>query len=87
MESIIALEELIKGNEAKVALHKRQLEQHEAGEHKLSRMSQASTENTLEIASDLLTKYQKMLEKLLLEDAEELAKASRCSTYDSQPHA
>ena len=77
MESIIALEELIKGNEAKVALHKRQLEQHESGEHKLSRMSQASTENTLEIASDLLTKYQKMLEKLLLEDAEELAEKER----------
>jgi len=77
MESIIALEELVKENEAKVALQKRQLEQHESGEQKLSRMAQASTENTLEIANDLLTKYKKMLEELQMQDAEELAEKER----------
>ncbi len=77
MESIIALEELVKENEAKVALQKRQLEQHESGEQKLSRMAQASTENTLEIANDLLTKYKKMLEDLQMQDAEELAEKER----------
>ncbi len=80
MESIIALEELVKENEAKVALQKRQLEQHESGEQKLSRMAQASTENTLEIANDLLTKYKKMLEELQMQDAEELAEKERLQT-------
>ena len=80
MESIIALEELVKENEAKVALQKRQLEQHESGEQKLSRMAQASTENTLEIANDLLTKYKKMLEELQMQDAEELAEKERLKT-------
>jgi len=77
MESIIALEELIKENEAKVTLQKRQLEQHESGENKLSRMAQASTENTLEIANDLVVKYKKMLEELQTQDAQELAEKER----------
>jgi len=77
MESIIALEELIKENEAKVALQKRQLENHESGVQKLSRMAQASTENTLEISTQLLTKYKDMLEKLLAQDQEELAEKER----------
>ncbi len=77
MESIIALEDLIKENEAKVALQKRKLEQHETGEQKLSRMAQSSTENTLEIANNLLSKYKKMFEELQMQDAEVLAEKER----------
>jgi len=77
MESIIALEELIKENESKVALQKRQLADHESGEHKLSAMAEASTENSLEIASELLAKYKSMLERILAEDQEELEEKER----------
>ena len=72
MESIIALEELIKENEEKATLQKRQLADHESGERKLSAMSEASTENSLEIANDLVAKYKSMLDKLLAQDAHEL---------------
>ncbi len=77
MESIIALEELIKENESIVTLQKRQLADHESGVNKLSRMAEASTENTLEVASELLAKYKSMLEKLLAQDQEELEEKER----------
>ncbi len=77
MVSIIALEEMIVENEAIVAYQKRQLASHEAGDIKLSRMAKASTENTLEIAEELISKYKAMLEELQLQDAEELAEKER----------
>ena len=77
MESIIALEELVKENEAKVTLQKRQLADHESGESKLSAMAQASTENSLEIASELLAKYKAMLDQLLAQDQAELEEKER----------
>ena len=77
MISILALEELVKENELKITLQKRQLADHESGENKLSRMAQASTENTLEVATDLLSKYKTMLDELLAEDRTEVEEKER----------
>jgi len=91
MESIIALEELIKENESKIALQKRQLQDHESGANKLSRMAVASTEYNLEVAEELVTKYKGMLEKLQTLDEEELTEkenlhflAERKKYFDTQ---
>ena len=91
MESVIALEELIKENESRAALQKRQLDSHESGENKLSRMSKASTEMNLEEATELVTKYKAMLEELLKHGAEEIeekerlqAAAARKKYFDAQ---
>lgn len=92
MESIIALESLIKENEAKIALHKQQIKNHEAGINKLSRMSLSSAENSLEISTELVEKYKKMLAQLQtiegkeLEEKERLAfLAERKKYFDAQP--
>lgn len=77
MESIIALEALIKENEAKLALQKQQLKNHESGVNKLSRVSFASTENAIEISSELIEKYKKMLEQLQTLDKKELEEKER----------
>lgn len=72
MESTVALEELIKENENKVSFFKAKLDKHESGDKKLSLMSKASSENSLEIASEKLIKYKKMLGKLQSEEGKEL---------------
>ncbi|PLY08477.1 MAG: hypothetical protein C0625_02495 [Arcobacter sp.] len=77
MESIIALEALIKENEAKIASHKQQIANHEAGINKLSRMAFASAENSLEISTELVTKYKSMLEELQTLNAKELEEKER----------
>ena len=48
MKAIIALEELIKGEEKRVALLKRQLSEHESGTNKLTIMAKASAEHSLD---------------------------------------
>ncbi|RXK00397.1 hypothetical protein CRU98_04360 [Arcobacter sp. CECT 8986] len=92
MESIIALEELIKENETKIALQQKQIKNHEAGVNKLSRMALASAENALELATELVDKYKKMLEKLQSVENEELREkeqlvilAERKKYFDAQP--
>ncbi len=72
MESIISLEALIKENESKIALHKQQIKNHEAGINKLSRLSLSSIENSLEVSEELVTKYKNMLEQLQSLDSKEL---------------
>ncbi len=91
MESIIALEELIKENEAKAELQQRQLDEHLCGKRQLSPMVLASTESNLEEATILLEKYRAMLEKLSrltpeeLEEKERLhAAAMRKKYFDTQ---
>lgn len=91
MESIIALEELIKENEAKVELQQRQLSEHMSGKKPLSAMALASTEANLEEATALVEKYKAMLEKLSqftpeeLEEKERLhAAAMRKKYFDAQ---
>ncbi|RXJ88107.1 hypothetical protein [Arcobacter sp. CECT 8985] len=92
MESIIALEELIKENESKVALQQKQIKNHEAGVNKLSRMALASAENALEQATELLEKYNRMLEQLKAVDEEELREKEQLAIlnerkkyFDAQP--
>ncbi|WP_428027138.1 hypothetical protein [Arcobacter sp.] len=86
------LEALIKENEAKIALQKQQIKNHESGINKLSRMSLSSAENSLEISTELVEKYKKMLEQLQtlegkeLEEKEKLAfLAERKKYFDAQP--
>lgn len=77
MESILALEELIKENEAKVELHQRQLQRHQSGEQPLSGMAEASAETKLEESMVLVEKYKQMLEKLSELTPEELEEKER----------
>ncbi len=77
MNSIIALEDLIKQNEARVKLQQRQLADHEAGVQKLSRVGKASAETNLDAANELVTKYKGMLEELQKHDIEELEEKQR----------
>lgn len=91
MESVIAIEALIKENESKIALQKRQIANHESGVHKLSRMALASAENALEVSMELVDKYKSMLEKLQTLDETELKEkenlvllAERKKYFDAQ---
>lgn len=77
MNTIIALEELIKQEEEKVKFERKQLSEHESGENKLSRLALASTESKLEETQELLTKHKAMLEELLKQDLEELEEKQR----------
>lgn len=72
MKAIIALENLIKEEEKRVALAKKQLSEHESGENKLSFIVKASTETTLEDSKELLDKHTQMLNELLQQDIKEL---------------
>lgn len=74
MKAIIVLEELIKGEEKRVALLKRQLSEHEAGTNKLTIMSKASTESSLAENSTLLEEHRAKLDELLKQDLKELEK-------------
>jgi len=91
MESVVALEELVKVNGEKVALQKRQLDNHEAGVEKLSAVAKASAEQSLEASTELLAKYTAMLEELATQDKDELASreklqamAERKKYFDTQ---
>lgn len=72
MNSVIALEELIKEEESRAALLQKQLTNHESGENKLSRLALASTESTLEETQEKLTKHKAMYEELMKQDLKEL---------------
>ena len=74
MKAIIVLEELIKGEEKRVALLKRQLSEHESGTNKLTIMSKASTESSLVENSALLDEHRVKLDELLKQDLKELEK-------------
>ena len=72
MKSVIALEDLIKENEERIKLQKRQLSDHESGENRLSALMMASVETNLEKTISFLEKYKKMLADLLDQDQSEL---------------
>ncbi|WP_122892751.1 hypothetical protein [Arcobacter peruensis] len=72
MESIIAIEELINQTQKQIDLQNLQLKRHYSGEGKLSSLILASTENTLEVATKKLDKYNKILKRLLGEDGKKL---------------
>ena len=77
MKSIIALESIIKEEEKRISMVKRQLSDHESGEHKLTFLDRTSSENSLEITSESLTKHQSMLNELLASDLGELEEKER----------
>ena len=72
MESILAVEELIREAEEQINSQTIQLERHKAGDQKLSRLILASTENTLEVESNKLIKYKQILKRLQGEDGKKL---------------
>jgi len=77
MYTVVALEELIKQEEARVNFERKQLAAHESGDAKLTRVALASTEAKLEESQELLTKHKAMLEELLQEDQKELEEKAR----------
>jgi len=77
MKAIIALEELIKEDEAHIKLAKKQLADHESGINRLSQMVKGSTEATLEETTNRLEKSQEKLTELLSKDLAELEKQER----------
>ena len=77
MESILAIEELIKQAQEQVNLQIYQLKRHNSGEAKLSALIHASTENTLEISTIKLARYKEILVRLQGEEGEKLDKQYR----------
>lgn len=77
MKALIALEELIKEDEAHIKLAKRQLAAHESGENKMSKMVKASTETSLHDATERLEKSRLKLQELMKHDMAELEKEER----------
>jgi len=71
MKAIIALEELVKEEEAKIKFAKKQLADHENNVSKLTRVSLASAEETIEVNQELLNKHKSMLDELLKQDIKE----------------
>ena len=77
MKSIIALEDLIKENEERIKLQRRQLSDHDSGENKLSGLMKASVETNLDKTIELVAKYKTMLEDLMKQDQTELEEKQR----------
>jgi hypothetical protein len=65
LKTIIALKSLITEHEALVKMFKRQIQEHESGVNKMSRVIKASTETNLIESSEKLEKYHLMLKDAL----------------------
>jgi hypothetical protein len=72
MNTLLALKEMIKEEEQRITVLQKQIVQHESGDNKLSRLSFASTENSLEETKAKLSKHKQMYEELMQQDVEEL---------------
>ena len=77
MKEIVALKELIEGEEKTITFAKRQLADHEAGVNKLTAMVQASIETKLENSEILLAKHKTMLNNFSKQDLAELEEQER----------
>lgn len=77
MNSIIALEELIKSEEELITFIQKQLSSHENGENKLSKLSFISAETKLEDTKELIAKHKLMLEELMQYSTEEIEEQDR----------
>ena len=64
MNSIIALEKIIKDLEVRIAIAKGQLSRHNSGEERLSLLAEASADNSLEKHTPLLEEYRGLMKKL-----------------------
>lgn len=63
MKSIIALEKIVKDLEVRIAISKGQLARHNSGEEKLSLLTTASAENSLEKNTPLLEEYRTLMKE------------------------
>ncbi|MEA3316216.1 MAG: hypothetical protein U9Q30_10190 [Campylobacterota bacterium] len=72
MKAIIALEKLIKEEEKRISVAKKQLSDDEAGINKLTFLTKASTEETLEKSKLSLDKHKAMLSEIMKGDIKEL---------------
>lgn len=77
MKALIALEELIKQDEKRISLAKKQLSEHEAGNIKLSFLERTSTENNLEESQANLAKHTELLNIMKQQDLAELEEKER----------
>ena len=77
MNAIIAVQDLIKTNEKRIKTLKLQLEEHEAGNIKLSVLAIASAENALEQSLIALDKNKIIYDELMKHDIQELEKEAR----------
>ena len=69
MNSIIVLDQLAEETNNRIKLFRKHLSDHEAGENVLTKVIEASTETSLEIATNKVRKYKEMLEVLEKNDA------------------
>ncbi|MEA3384589.1 MAG: hypothetical protein U9Q20_07980 [Campylobacterota bacterium] len=77
MKSIIALQDMIKQEEKRSTILKRQLSDHESGINKLTILQKSSTETSLENTNQNLEIHRKMLEQLTAADLQELEEKER----------
>ncbi len=69
MNSVIVLDQLVEETNNRIKLFRKHLSDHEAGENVLTRVIEASTETSLEIATNKVRKYKEMLDVLEKNDA------------------
>jgi len=77
MKAIIALEKLIKEEEKRISVAKKQLADDEAGVNKLTFLTRASTEENLEKSKLALEEHKKMLSEIMKSDMKELAQKEK----------
>lgn len=77
MNSVIAIEELIKTNEERIKSLKNQIKEYDEGIVKASAMAYASAENSLERSQEALEKYRSIYEEMMQKDISELEKEER----------
>lgn len=77
MKAIVALEEIIKSEEKRLALAKKQLAEHESGVNKLSFLEKTSTENNIEETTASLERHKDALAVLMQQDIKELEEKER----------
>lgn len=77
MNAVIAIQDLIKTNEARIKTLKAQIDDFDSGREKVSAMTYASTENALEESYKALEKQQSIYNTLKEKDLEELEKEER----------
>ncbi len=68
MKETIVLDQLINDNNARIKLFRRHLSDHENGENHLTKVIKASTEVSLEAASEKVRKYKEMQDILMVHD-------------------
>lgn len=77
MKALIAIQDLINQNKKRIKILEAQIDDHNAGRNRLSKMALASTENGLERSREALEKNEIILKELMSHDMQELQKEER----------